>query len=264
MQITSEEFGQFPINKELCNFYKSMICSLDVSETTKELLSAPFLMQASLGYVNNPDKSVFIVGQESHGWGGNSIGFSYSSFLKTNNREQIMMENQTDFVVDQYERNSSKGKPLWEAIRNIIHISNDYEMPSQPYLWANLMASDYDGGSFIKKLSTKEEISFVEFSKKKFIGEISILKPKICILLTGPDYDFVVEKFFNLPSDWKNTDIRSLKECSDPSMSDLIYVKTFVWNGCRFFRTYHPRHLRLKNKWHIIDVISKTVKNILQ
>lgn len=69
MQYVSEEFGKFPINKELCAFYKSMICSLDVSETTKEMLSAPFLMQASPGYVNNPDKSVFIVGQESHGWG---------------------------------------------------------------------------------------------------------------------------------------------------------------------------------------------------
>ena len=55
-----EEFWSLDINNELCNFYKSLICSLKVSDDTKRKLSVPFLMQASPGYVNNKERGVFL------------------------------------------------------------------------------------------------------------------------------------------------------------------------------------------------------------
>ena len=257
-----EDFWSLSINEELCNFYRSIIRSLNVSETTKKKLSIPLLMQVSPGYMECLNRGVFIVGQETNGWGGGSIGHTYFSFAESNKNERIMMEAQSDFIINRYGRNPVKNSPFWEAVRNIAQISSDEEIAYQPYLWTNLMACDYEGGSFIGKMKGEED-AFIEFSKQKFIGEFKMLKPKVCILFTGPDYDFVIERFFDLPSNWKNVDIRSLKECGNTIEPSLVYVKTFVWNDCRFFRTYHPKYLRLKKMWQIVDSLSEIVKKML-
>lgn len=266
MKPSIEDFWSLPINNELCDFYKSMICSLDVSNETKKKLSVPLLMQACPGYVDNPGKGVFFVGQETCGWGGNSetVGMSYESFLKDSVREYRMMEAQSDFIVNRYERSRHKGSPLWRAFREIVQVSDDADAAYRPFLRSNIMACDYEGHSFLNCLSAKEENEFIEFSKQKFLGELTILKPKFCLLFTGPDYDFVLERYFGLSQNWKNVDIRSLKECSEPNEESLVYVKTFDWSGIRFIRTYHPGYLQRKSLWKIVDVISNTINELLK
>lgn len=266
MSIPSiKEFWSLPINSELCDFYKSMICSLNVSDETKKKLSVPLLMQASPGYVNNPGKGVFFVGQETWGWGGNSatVGTSYESFLRDSDREYRMMEAQSDFIVDRYER-SQKNSPLWDAFRDVARVKTVADIAYRPFLWSDIVACDFEGHSFLNCMSQKEENEFIEFSKRKFLGELSILKPKVCLLFTGPNYDYILERYFNLPKNWEKNDIRSLNECSNPQEPLLIYVKTFEWNGCLFIRTYHPNHLRLSSKWKIVDIIAETVDNLLK
>jgi hypothetical protein len=260
-----EEFWSLDINNELCNFYKSLICSLKVSDDTKRKLSVPFLMQASPGYVNNKERGVFFVGKETQGWGGNveTVGYSYESFLKDSNREYRMMEEQSDFIVNRYKRSSHKNSPFWRAFREIVRVESDEEAVYRPFLWSNIVACDYEGRSFLKNLSTEEENEFIEFSKKKFLGELSILKPKVCLLFTGPKYDYILKKYFDLPEKWQKTDIRSLPECSEPNESALVDVSTFMWENCCFMRTYHPKFLRLQSKWKIVDVVGETVKRML-
>ena len=261
-----EEFWSLPINGELCDFYKSMICSLNVSNETKKKLSVPLLMQASPGYVNNQGKGVFFVGQETCGWDGNAetVGDTYESFLRDSSREHRMMEAQSDFIVDRYGRSRHKNAPLWTAFRDVVRVKTDADAVYRPFLWSNIMACDYEGHTFRNYMSPEEENEFIEFSKRKFLGELSILKPKVCLLFTGPDYDYVIERYFDLPKNWEKNDIRSLKECSNPHEPLLIFVKMFEWKECLFIRTYHPKSLRMQKKWKIVDIIAETVDNLLK
>ena len=267
MNIPSiEEFWSLPINEELCDFYKSMICSLTVSDETKQKFSVPLLMQSSPGYASNPRNGVFFVGQETCGWGGSSetVGQTYESFLRDSSRERRMMEAQSDFIINRYGKSNHKKSPLWRAFREVVQVSDEVDAAYRPFLWSNIMACDYEGHSFLNCLSAKEENEFIDFSKRKFLGELAILKPKICLLFTGPDYDFVLERYFNLPQNWKNADIRSFRECPDSDGSSLVYVKTFDWSGIRFIRTYHPGYLQRKSLWKIVEIISQTVCNMLK
>lgn len=129
--------------------------------------------------------------------------------------------------------------------------------------WSDLMACDLDGDSPLKDgaMDFKELDIFLDYSMRAFNGNLNIIKPKVAMLFTGPDYDPFLEKCFNLPKDWKDNDLRSLPECSAPNEELLKFVKVFRHNGTLFVRTYHPGFLaRKKNEGYmrILDILAET------
>lgn len=125
------------------------------------------------------------------------------------------------------------------------------------------MACDLDGGSPLKDdaMDTDELDLFLDYSMRTFNGNLNIIKPKVAMLFTGPDYDPFLEKCFNLPKNWKDNDLRSLPECSDPNEDLLKFVKVFQHNKTLFVRTYHPGFLTRKKSegyMKILDILAET------
>lgn len=232
------------MNSELFKFYTSTIKNLDVSEATKEKLSAPLLVSANAAYENNPGKRLLVLGQETHGWGSFKPEFwNFKDFAVAENGIEGLLEAYSEFVGE----NRLGEKPFWKGLQTVAGVKCKQEVSTAPVLWSNLMAADFEKDSFIGKLSASEEEAFVEFSKKKFLGEFEILKPRVCVLFTGPKYDFVVKRFLDFA------------ELPD-SENDVV---SFEWNGCRFFRTYHPGYLQRKGKWGVVENLAEKVREIL-
>lgn len=233
------------MNPELLRFYSSTVKKLEVSEAAKEKLSAPLLLSASAAYEDNPGKRLLVVGQETHGWGSFNPDFwNFKDFIAAENGFEGLLMAYSKFVGESRLGNT----PFWRGLQAVAGVKRKQEIPGVPVLWSNLMAADFEGKSFIGKLSAPEQEAFIEFSKKKFLGEFEILKPKACALFTGPDYDFVVKRFL---------DLKELPAAEND-------VVSFEWNGCRFFRTYHPGYLQWQRKWGVVEDLAEKVKEILE
>lgn len=102
---------------------------------------------------------------------------------------------------------------------------------------------DYDRAS-IKKLPWEEQVKCLEYSRQILLNELEVLKPKTCILFTGPNYDSFLYKVFG------NVELT-------PVMKDYSgrQLSTFYKDGIRYFRTYHPSYLQRAGLWRIVDVI---------
>jgi hypothetical protein len=91
--------------------------------------------------------------------------------------------------------------------------------------------------------STQEYI--VKQQGSVLLNELQTLEPDVCIFLTGPDYDPILERLFpnvhreNIHSAPK----RELAQLQHPELPEMSY------------RTYHPRALRRWGKWHYLNVI---------
>lgn len=268
---TQDELWSIKINKQLLCMYESL-GSMNVSEAVKKRLSAPLRTMVGPNYA--PGQSLLTVGQETHGWGGDpkTIGSSFHSFESykgDHSGDYILMEDQTDFLLDRWRivKAKTKNSPFWRAITKVSGVGSMADLLTAGVAWADLLPCDLNGKSPIKKgpLTNNELIAFLDYSKKAFKGLIKIIQPKVVTLFTGPSYDWILEDWFNLPKNWKDHDLRELPECSDPNEPLLQYVKIFRWNGTLFIRTYHPAYLyRNKKKGYlkILDILAATLKNL--
>lgn len=268
---TQDEFWSIELNKKILRMYESLE-SMDVSEGIKKRLSAPLRTMVSPKYI--PGSSLLIVGQETHGWGGDprTIGSSFSSVESYHGRyssNYILMEGQTDFIMNRYGSVSARtiNSPFWKANVKVSGVGSMADLLSAGVAWGDLLACDLDGKSPLRKgaMNRNDLVAFLDYSNKAFQGLLRTTQPKVALLFTGPRYDWIVEDWFNLPKNWKDNDLRSLPECSDPNEPLLQYVKIFRWNGTLFIRTYHPAYLyrnKKKDYLKILDILAATLKNL--
>lgn len=268
---TQDELWNVELNKEMLRTFESL-GTMDVSEEIKKRLSAPLRTMVGPEYI--PGSSLLIVGQETHGWGGNpqTVGSSFHSFESYHGKyssDYILMEGQTDFLLNRYESTSAKtiNSPFWKANVKVSGADSMADLLSAGVAWGNLMACDLDEKSPLRKdaMNSDDLAAFLDYSNKAFKGLLELTRPKVAMLFTGPNYDWILEDWFNLPQNWKDTDLRSLPECSDPDEHLLKFVKVFNWNGTLFIRSYHPAYLtRNKKKGYlkILDILAATLKNL--
>lgn len=266
-----DEFWSVELNKELLRMYESL-GTMDVSEVVKQRLSAPLRTMVSPEYI--PGNSLLVVGQETYGWGGDSrtVGSSYGSsesYHGEHSRDYILMEGQEDFLANEYGTTSARTKnsPFWRTVTKIAGVTSMADLPTAGVIWGNLLACDLDGKSPLRKgaMNRNDLIAFLDYSNKAFKGLLKTTQPKVALLFTGPSYDWLLEEWFCLPANWKDNDLRSLPECTDPNEPLLQYVKVFRWNGTLFIRTYHPAYLyRNKKKGYlkILDILAATLKKL--
>lgn len=235
------------LNQALLKFYKENLLHLNVSSETSKNLSVPLLVQASDTYEQNPEKRTFIIGQETYGWGGGNIGFDFMSYQKDNIREERMMECYQDFIVNAYGKKKHGVSPFWRAFRELASETKDECLFETNLLWTNLLAMDYDGKSMLRMKNISDREKVIAYSKKKILSEIEILKPKVCILFTGPHYDPIIKEIFGIaPGEGETISTKY----------PIRHLKKFTWNNIQFFRTYHPGYLN-RGHWEIMDIVKK-------
>lgn len=263
-----------PLNQKLLAMNQAL-GPINVNQATKKELSVPLLSMVGPNYI--PGEGCMAVGQQTNGWGGNpkTIGSSLASFeaYKGNpSAEEIAMEGQTDFLLNRWGHvnGHTMNSPFWKAVTNIAGVKFT-DLLATNFAWADLLLCDHKGKSPLRKekgnymLSLNERLTLLDISKRAFLGNVTILRPKVIVLFTGPYYDWILEDWFNLPANWKNIDLRSLSQCSDPNEPLLKFVKVFNRNDTLFIRTYHPGYLNRNKKrgyLKIIDILAATLKNL--
>lgn len=273
---SQQNLWNLPLNQALLAMNQGL-GPINVSQAAQKDLSVPLLSMVGPNYI--PGEGWMAVGQQPNGWGGSpqTIGSSLASFQAYNgtpSAEEIAMEVQTDFLLNRWGHVKPKtmNSPFWTAVTKIAGTGVKFtDLLATNFAWTDLLLCDHKGksplrtenGSYV--LSQSDRLTLLDASKQAFLGEITTLRPKVVVLFTGPQLDGVLENWFNLPKDWKDQDLRSLPQCSDPNEPLLEYVKVFTWNGTLFIRSYHPGYLTRNAKkgyLKILDILAATLRNL--
>lgn len=251
-----------PKNALLLTGYKTFSTSLKVSFQTASKLSCPLFIHLGPNY-DKLEKKVFIIGKETSGWEGNAymVGNSFYSFANYTScppcREYVMMETQSQWLIDHLK---SKCSDFHQALKKISRTKDGVEFLNSGFVWDDLIAVDYKGGSIgkIPNSQKKEKDAIWAYSKEKLLMELNIAQPTDIIFFTGEDdnYDLCLEWILDLPFKVKN--------CPSLRLSNTVIndVKCFSWKGCRSakpiqcYRTHHPQRMRFLGKTNIIDMLA--------
>lgn len=253
-----------PLNKQLLAGYKTFSTSLknSVSSPTRDKLSCPFFIHLGPNY-HTFEKKVFIVGKETAGWVWNEypLGTSFNSFLDYTKsqpcRERLMMEAQSECLIYMLEKES---RPFYRALKTISKTNNGTDFLNSGFVWDDLIAVDYKGGSIGRIPLKSERDAIWKYSKEKLRMELKIAKPTHIIFFTGVDrydtYDECLQWILDMPH--KIKDYPSL-----PFENAVVNdVKCFSWKEpqsgklIQCYRTYHPHHMPFKGKNYIIDILA--------
>lgn len=273
---SQQNLWNLPLNQALLAMNQGL-GPINVSQAAQKDLSVPLLSMVGPNYI--PGEGWMAVGQQTNGWGGSlqTIESSLASFQAYNgtpSAEEIAMEVQTDFLLNRWGHVKPKtmNSPFWTAVTKIAGTGVKFtDLLATNFVWSDLLLCDHKGKSPLRKengkyvLSDNDRLALLSASRQAFLGGITTLRPKVIVLFTGPQYDWILEDWLGLPSIRTSNDLRSLPQCSDPNEPLLEYVKVFTWNGTLFIRSYHPGYLTRNAKkgyLRILDILAATLKNL--
>lgn len=226
-------------NTELKRLYESkheglieMFAKLNAEEAN---FAFPLMLHVWDQYDNAPVK-LMIVGQETNGWGSDICIESEDAIY----RIQQIYEN---FNLGQKYTRTNFWPWLYEINRLFGNPNNN------SFVWNNLLKfgkEDYKGRP--TRNVTQAEAKFFNV----LVDEIAILKPEVCIFLTGPNYDEDIKAKFE--------DAEFIK-FGDYPMRQVAKIKSRSL-PINTYRTYHPGFGNRNSEWYhiVFEAIVKDVK----
>lgn len=211
----------------------------DAPEAVLRQLNGPFLLCATEQYQASRPK-VVIVGQENNGW----LECDYWTFLNEQDVNDALAVYE-GFDIAEY--GSGFFGRHFSEFRNRIRgtITDDNR---RSVLYNNLFKLNHDGKHSID--SPHLEV-MLRIQQDVFAKEIEALAPDVVIFLTGPDYDFVLERFYPgiVFEQVDSHPINEIAQLKSGRLPDGTY------------RTYHPGHLHFvqSKKPHCVEAILKRV-----
>lgn len=195
-------------------------------------ISYPFFTGVSDEYIKS-QKRIMIVGQETNGWNvfkedwtikdSRDWAIDYLNF-------QLKYCNYQDLKEIFKRRNSS---PFWSFFKAF---SNDGIVPC----WNNIDKAQRKFGNQTKALTVEIEAelnkTITSLNTTLFLKEIEITKPDIIIFITGPNYQFTMEKALQLEQD-------TLRDFKPTHNNGCVDITNQVKLDTPTFWTYHPRHI---------------------
>lgn len=248
-------------NSELTRLYEKYLTRWNaefnqgaLSSTLLRQLSCPLLLHVENLQWDNSKYRILFVGQETFGWDNgkeNGKDREFQTFADFLSKPKSVSTLQNVYKGFDFGATYTRS-PFWWAYHQIRHDAED----DQPYsiLWTNLYRSSYKTGS-VFNASDEDQKTLLEISRKIFVEELKILKPKAVLFMTGPNYDGTIEQLFpgvsfvDFSLEFTNRR-RGIAKIKHP---DLPQGKSV--------RTYHPNYLRRSNQW---DFVRKSVAEVCQ
>lgn len=218
--------------------------------------SAPLLMNMPTAY-QAAERRILFCGQETLGWGhkespdvGNTAEDStkaegsltskdveaLADFLSVKDSVDVLLRSYEEFAFAK--TYSGRSSPFWRAFRQ-VQAWNKGELA-----WTNLSKFDYLG----KSISDSPNLSeIINLQIEIFQQEVQIADPHIVLFLTGPNYDWMLKRFF--------PEMVSQPLNGDPAIQQLSHALLPKYS----FRTYHPRYLQQSNRWKDLTTVHDAI-----
>jgi hypothetical protein len=225
--------------EELADFYNSLKVRAPANFAEYSDLLGPDLIWLDDEYLNASPRIV-IIGQEQKGW-----DYSYPEFVSEwSVTEAIAVYREFDFGVNYH------ASPFWQ----FFHAVRQSTFPNEGHarrkvLWTNLVKFvSADSTSVLWKPYREAAL---QLQQDVLTTELEIAKPDICLFVTGPNYDPVLERYFDgvqfeqLEPDLPVRQYARLKHPNLPGHS---------------YRIYHPNYLnRDRNRrWNrVFHILSR-------
>ncbi len=188
-------------------------------------LEGPALVWMSDEYLQASPK-IAIIGQQVREW------YSYHSFVS-----QMSIDDAIAVT-----RNSEERHKRHLPFRRFFHQISEKAFPEEPEAWRKLLRTNLikfvcsgREPSILKKLFAEE---LLNWQKDVLREELRIAEPEICIFVTGPDYDQVLELCFPGVR-------REQLDLPEQRFARLVHEDLPV----KSYRTYNPRYLLASGLW---------------
>ncbi|MSN96568.1 hypothetical protein F1B92_05210 [Campylobacter sp. FMV-PI01] len=201
--------------KQLKEFYEVKFSNENLKNLCSDF-SMPLLLD-----VTNLNTYIVVIGQEAVKWG------NIDEFKKQG----------VDFAMNFYLNfmDNKKGKwlrsPFWKYLKNL----------DENAVWNNIIK--FDKGVSTNKLDEDTIKNLIQFHKGILAKEIEILKPKVVVFFTGPNYDYLLNAVLETTSKELQVEIPNFNQRHFCKLN-LANCKGFENFKGKAFRTYHPRFLR--------------------
>ncbi|GAB3857087.1 hypothetical protein GCM10028822_30230 [Hymenobacter terrigena] len=177
-------------------------------------LAGPLLMSPNALY-NQQKNPLLIVGQETKGW----------AYLHGADMRAQMKAYETFNVAEGY-----YPSPFWNVTRKVEQALGN---AAYSCAWTNVSKFDVAGGR-----AQGEQERVISSLDDLLSSEINIIKPKVCLFYTGPDFDERIEQVFpglryQAVDGWPERELATLVHPALPPLT---------------FRTYHPNYLRRSSR----------------
>lgn len=226
------------LNKQLEELYNSKIDGIRAVKSELERAgindySSPLLLYVwEEDYTTAPVK-LMIVGQETNGWfDADRTAENVTSAIEEYKKFDLGRNYNTTFWLWAHKINKLLGNP-----------------DTNSFVWNNILKYGRNDG----KGAPDEVVTALENSKFNVIKEeIAILKPDVCIFLTGPNYDNkIVTKF-------PDVEMRQFNSYPEREVARLESVSLPMHS----YRTYHPGFGQRNFDWYteVFESIAKSVK----
>lgn len=249
------------IQSRLIDLYRQWKADFNSEALDTKKFGPPLLLTVTEDYYRAATK-VIVYGQETRGWDWRSTlqvcyprypnrylyndQVTLQDFLMNRDAIEALCWGYKEFEFSKYQEKNFNS-PFWQAFRKI-----QKWWPNAGVLYSNLVHVDYacqnpkhDHRSFLCACE-KSKTSFVEQQRSLLCGELKILQPDICIFLTGPKYDWILESTFPGISYQKISANISERELAKTVHDDLPQHS---------YRTYHPGSLMRAKKQNYLNVI---------
>jgi hypothetical protein len=241
------------LNGNLEKEYKSLTLPTFQSSDIEQKLSCPLFI--NLGQDYKAGEGIFIIGQETHGWGGKTetIGNNLSTFKSANNKEKTLMEAQSEWLLMHYQYFTNSD--FHNAVKAITGIAKGEDFLNSQFVWDNLIAMDCNKSSY-RSLARKDRDEILKYSAAKLNKELTIAKPKMAIFLIGSYGDTEIWKIFKL---LKKEDISEVM----PNLNTFELTLNDEHNQeikIKCFATCHPSYKGWGNKEDVIRKLAEEVK----
>lgn len=214
------------MNDELRSYYRSEWKQLASVRDRHEALSQPLLLKALPGFSEATVK-LLVVGQQTHGWGTGSDTEGHPL--------DKLMQNYENFALGRSRMNT----PFWQAAHQ-VHEAVNPSAPRTGFMWSNLVKVDQN------KDRPSREVEEKVSSLNLLPAEVRIVDPDAVVFFTGPDYVSRLRDTF--------------EGAQREEVSEHLFQIDHELLPSRSFQTYHPKYLRLKGNWSIVDQVANRIR----
>jgi len=192
-------------------------------------LVGPDLIHIHDDYLKSKHK-IAIIGQQVHGW-----YYDFPEFLREWPISEAVKEyTRFDYAHDKREPECLR-TPFWKFFHDIRRAAYGDDAESHcTVLWTNAIkfVTKRGSDSVIWEGFSRAEPA-IRIQGELLLTELRIARPKVCIFVTGPDFDFLLERYF------PGLQRRRVARFKEHVLARLVHPALPL----RSFRTYHPQYL---------------------